>query len=397
MKISYFVHDFGHPDLARRFEMLRQGGAATTIFGFHRARSADPGVAGAVVDLGQTRDARFAQRVWAVARAIPRLRPWAKTLAQSDVILARNLEMLVLATIARRLYAPHAALVYECLDIHRFMLSRHWLGAALRAVERALLKGCQGLMVSSPAFVREYFAPANRTLPKTFLVENKVFLTEERSNHTVRAAGPPWRIGWFGVLRCRRSLDMLSELLRSAPQTVEVIVAGLPAAGVFPDAAQAFGGIPGLTFLGSFKDEAELARLFRSVHFAWAIDYYEAGGNSNWLLPNRLYRSILYGAVPLALAGVETGQWLADHHAGLLLGERPETQLIDLMQSMTPVTYATAGAAIDRIPTSALVTDTAECRTLVRSLGELGRGLAGRDDRSEGIEAAKPSAAPPRT
>ena len=190
---------------------------------------------------------------------------------------------------------------------------------------------------------------------------------------------------------------MLSELLRSAPQTVEVIVAGLPAAGVFPDAAQAFGGIPGLTFLGSFKDEAELARLFRSVHFAWAIDYYEAGGNSNWLLPNRLYRSILYGAVPLALAGVETGQWLADHHAGLLLGERPETQLIDLMQSMTPVTYATAGAAIDRIPTSALVTDTAECRTLVRSLGELGRGLAGRDDRSEGIEAAKPSAAPPRT
>ena len=44
--------------------------------------------------------------------------------AGADVVLARNLEMLIIASRARNLYAPRAALVYECLDIHRLLLSQ---------------------------------------------------------------------------------------------------------------------------------------------------------------------------------------------------------------------------------------------------------------------------------
>jgi len=400
MKISYFVHDIGHPDLVRRFEMLRQGGADARIFGFRRARPVDNDLAGSVVDLGRTIDGQFAQRTWAVAKTIPRLRQWANELTLSDVVLARNLEMLVLAATARSLYAPGSPLVYECLDVHRLMLSNHLVGAGLRRVERMLLASSQGLMVSSPAFIREYFERNASVLPKTLLVENKVFPDPGLDQETPPLApGPPWRIGWFGVLRCRRSLEMLSRLVRSLPGTIEVVVAGLPASNVFPDASKSFGGIPGLVFHGPFKDEAELSRLFRSVHFAWAIDYYEAGGNSRWLLPNRLYRAALYQSVPLALANVETGRWLADHRTGVLLGEPVEEQLIATMRDMTPQSFSSARAAVARIPRSSLITEAQECRDLVAALGELRPLVDGPDSRKSRsrTEAANANPRSPRT
>jgi hypothetical protein len=357
--------------------MLREGGAETMVFGFRRTQQAAADPAEAVVDLGRTADARLLQRIWSIAAVVPRLRQWSDKLASSNVILARNLEMLVLAAVARRLYAPRAALVYECLDIHRLMLTNHLGGAILRRLERMLLNRCQGLMVSSPAFIREYFQPTHRVLPRTFVVENKVFPADKTSveSEEIIGSGQPWRIGWFGVLRCRRSLEMLSLLLRSAPGMFEVVVAGVPASGVFDGNEKAFAGIPGLTFLGAYKGEAAHARLFRSVHFIWAIDYYDAGGNSNWLLPNRLYRAALYGAVPVTMAGVETGKWLARYDAGILLDEPAEEQLLVTMRTVTPQTFAAAKAAMERIPKTALITQAGECRDLVASLGELGRGF----------------------
>ena len=52
----------------------------------------------------------------------------AEHICHANVILARNLEMLVLAIRARKRYAPQARVVYECLDIHRMLLSNRLHG-----------------------------------------------------------------------------------------------------------------------------------------------------------------------------------------------------------------------------------------------------------------------------
>jgi succinoglycan biosynthesis protein ExoL len=374
VKISYFAHDIGHPDLSRRVAIMRQGGAAVTVLGFRRTGELNAGPADAIIELGRTRDARFIQRIFAVAKALPRLRRSAHLIDASAVIVARNLEMLFLATIARRLYAPRAALVYECLDIHRLMLSKGLASAVLRQLEHSLLRRCQGLIVSSPGFIKEYFQKSGQSLPRSFIVENKVLAIDGRPFERHRAApdGPPWRIGWFGVIRCRRSLDMLSRVTRALPGLVEVIIAGRYASTVFSETD--FVGIPGISFLGPYADDAALARLFRSVHFAWAVDFYEAGGNSDWLLPNRLYRAAYFGAVPIALAHVETGRWLKGHAAGMLLSEPYEDQIVDLFRGMDVQKFTDATAALGRIQRHALLTEPDECRELVSALSQLGGG-----------------------
>src|SRR5438477_315544 len=94
-----------------------------------------------------------------------------------QVVLARNLEMLFLAAKARRRYAPSAALVFECLDIHRLLLRNSFSSRLLRSIETRLVRDVDLILTSSPRFVSEYFKPRNFNRPIKIL-ENKVLLSD---------------------------------------------------------------------------------------------------------------------------------------------------------------------------------------------------------------------------
>jgi succinoglycan biosynthesis protein ExoL len=318
-------------------------------------------------------------------------------LADVDVVMARQLELLTIAARARRRLAPKATLVYECLDIHRLMISRGAVGWAMRLLEDRLLGQCQLLVVSSAGFVREYFSKFHRSLPPALILENKVLSQEIGDTSALRALGsppaPPWRIGWFGNVRCRRSLIMLSELTRLLPGKVEVVIRGRPAYTAIPDFDQTVAAHPGITFLGPYNRSGDLPRIYGTVHFAWAFDFFEAGGNAEWLLPNRIYEASIFGVVTLALASVETGRWLAEHGVGALLSEPLESSLVRFFQDLDEKGYLAARAAVHGLPPEALMDNVSDCERLVRTLARpaglkterahvVGRaGLAGKSER----------------
>ena len=63
---------------------------------------------------------------------------------------------------------------------------------------------------------------------------------------------------------------------------------------------------PGITYTGPYDRARDLRRLYEEVDFAWAVDYYEAGGNSEWLLPNRLYEGGYFRTAMIASAKSQT-------------------------------------------------------------------------------------------
>jgi hypothetical protein len=369
-KIIYFVHDLNHADIIRRIELLQKGGAEVVLVGFHRKAEVDTTIAKTVIPLGRTYDGAFVQRILSVFRAPLQFGRHAAVISTGDAVMGRNLEMLAVAAVARGLYNKSANLSYECLDIHRLMTAKSLLGSIVRSVERWLMKRCQSLVTSSPGFLTQYFLPVHGRLPHVILVENKVFPDLEDTAASIVEIPPPlpWRIGWFGVIRCKRSLAILAEITKTAPGLIDVIIAGRPAKAVFGDVDAAFTGIPGVRFIGGFADEAELARLNRSVHFVWAMDFFEAGANSDWLLPNRLYRSVNYGAIPIALSTVETGRWLASKSAGLLVDDPKVETIVAALKSLTPERLRELQAALARIPRSEIVTQDIECRAVVSAI-----------------------------
>jgi succinoglycan biosynthesis protein ExoL len=374
MRIAYLVHDINDPAVHRRIRMLHAGGAQVALLGFSRGPAVAPEAMEPVV-LGQTTDARLFQRSIAVGRAALAMPRWQSALADADVIMARQLETLVLAAMARRITGSTAKLVYECLDIHRLMLSPGLIGRLMRALESGLLRDCDSIMVSSQRFIDAYFTPAHRSMPRVELVENKVLEMEldgsggyGAQRAQLRPPAPPWRIGWYGVLRCRRSLHLLAGLVRSLPGLVEVTIRGKVARTVMPDFDEVVAATPGLSFDGPYNRSHDLPELYTTPHFFWAIDFYEAGGNSDWLLPNRLYEGGLFGAVPLALRRVETGSWLAAHGAGVLLDEELEVSLRQFFAGLDSDGFAAARQAMEMIPVSAFLHDRADCASLATRL-----------------------------
>jgi succinoglycan biosynthesis protein ExoL len=370
VKIVYFVHDLTDPAVHRRVRMFAFGGAAVTPIGFRRGPRPVDAIEGVeAVDLGPTVDGRLTRRAVSVAGAYAKLDRLAEHLHEASAIVARNLETLFLAVQARRRYSPSAPLVYECLDIHRMLLSNGLRGGLLRSLESRLWRDVDLLLTSSPAFVRNYFTPRRFSSPIR-LVENKIVHIDSDSRQAVRArpAGPPWRIGWFGMIRCRRSLDILRALTRAANGAVEVIIRGRPSMAIFPDFHAAIANEPFIHFGGAYRNSDDLPAIFGEVHLNWAIDYYEKGQNSAWLLPNRIYEGSAYGAVPIALSEVETGRWLAQRGVGIVLDDPIERRLADFLHRLDRDGYAKLAAKIEALPRADLISDRSDCRNLVEAI-----------------------------
>ncbi len=391
VKIAYFVPDLTDSAARRRVRMCVRGGADVTVAGFRRSPSPIVELDGApALDLGRTRDGRLLRRAAsAVGAALDRER-LTGFVRGADVIVARNLETLLPAARARALSPSKPPLVYECLDIHRLLLSTGGDGRLLRAVEDRLWREVDLGLTSSPAFIRNYFAARGFPAPMR-VIENKVLALApgERPRADPRpAAGPPWRIGWFGIIRCRRSFDLLSRVTRAAGGAIEVVLRGKPSRASFVDLERRVADEPFMRFAGPYRNPEDLPAIYGDVHFAWAVDYFEAGGNSEWLLPNRIYESCAYGAPPIALAAVETGRWLTARGVGLTLAEPLECRLAETLDRLAAPAYAELAARVARLPTADVVCGDDECRALVNALRVAARR------RRKGADAAAPIGQP---
>ena len=109
---------------------------------------------------------------------------------------------------------------------------------------------------------------------------------------------------------------------------------GKPSLNVIPDFHDIVAATPGMSFLGAYDRNRDLAAIYQEVDFTWALDFYEAGANSQWLLPNRLYEGGAYGAVHIAEAQCETGRWLQQRHIGAVLAEPLSTSLLNFADGL---------------------------------------------------------------
>lgn len=355
--------------------MFQAGGAALRLGGFNR-RGAPSDIAGVSVrDLGRTADARLTERALRVVQHLVRPSAARSIVRGADVVVARNLEMLAIAV---RVAVPGQRIVFECLDIHRLLLSSGSVGRALRAIERRLLGRVDLILTSSPAFEQQYFRARQQFEGPVLLEENRLLDLPDQpvaraSARAPQTDGTPLRIGWFGMLRCRRSLAILRELVRSNPGKVEVLIAGIPSYVEFDDFDRDVADVPGLSFVGRYRAD-DLPRLYGSVDFAWTIDYFEEGLNSAWLLPNRLYESLALGVVPIALADVQTGRWLEARGVGLRLTD-PATELAQQLRQLTAADLANLRAAVAAVPRELVAADERACRALTAAVVG-GEGLA---------------------
>ena len=225
LTIAFFGHDSGESTIARRVRAFQQRYARVIGFMFQRERPrASAAPTWQNIDLGVTRDRNYIERLWRFPGALTKVISNRALLARCSVFYARNIDMLFIAATARALTRSRAALVYEALDVPQPFIGNRASSRLLRWAERQLLRLCDLLVVSSPEHVYAYFLPTQRYTGRWQLLENKVGAgaigADEPAVQVPLKAGPPWIIGFFNVLKCARSLEILRQAAAAIPDKV---------------------------------------------------------------------------------------------------------------------------------------------------------------------------------
>lgn len=375
MNILYIVHDLNDAAVQRRIAMLESGGAAVTVMGFYRGNHS-PLCNQKVISLGQTRDASFLHRALSVLKAKVRL---SRILQQHglvrghfDCIIARNLDTLSLAVTARsKLSLP---LIYECLDIHRFLIHSGTIGHLFRALEKRLTRHVVLLVTSSQGFIDHYFKPISQTDLSTLVVENKVFATQSLPMAKQQIPFDPNAIviTWNGAIRCARSMKILSIASRAMQGRLHIIIHGKPAYSEFDDFDSMVKNEPFMEFLGAYQFPQDLAKIYNNAHFNWTLDFFEQGGNSEWLLPNRIYEGGLFATPPLYRQDTYTGKTLAELGIGIGLSSQEDEkiagELVEYLKLLNPAQYQTLYKGGLDLPRSLWLFDQPQAKKLVQTL-----------------------------
>jgi hypothetical protein len=370
-KIAFFTHDSTESTVRKRVNAFQANGAFVFGLMFRRSRGepvSPPNWSN--VDLGETLDRNYLRRLPKLAQAILRAVRHRHDFAASEVFYARNIDMLFVAAMARWFIGSRALLAYEVLDIQRAFVGSGWINRVFRWLERRLLRMSYVLVVSSPDFMTEYFFPKQGYGGRWYLLENKILPSqmpmEARKPNSV-VPGPPWTIGWFGALRCARSLEILGNIADALGDSVQIHIRGRPSESDLPSGwLDDVNRRSNMTYFGPYVSPHDLPEIYRMVHFSWSIDYLDAGTNSDWLLPNRIYEGGLLGAIALTRQGTAAGRFVERTGLGVAFPEPLERSVVQYLRNLDAESFRRAHLLVKEAPRSLIIDeeDTAKLHDL---------------------------------
>lgn len=352
--IAYFGPDADDPVVRRRISQWRYAEFAVSAFAFSRERQSAHRRSD-YIDLGYIEHQSRLARLLTLPLACFRIFRSRRRLRGARLLIARNLDNLCLALVARMLWASDASLVYEVLDINPSCTSPDRWGRVLRTLEKWFLSHIDLLIVSSPHFTECYYQNRLGYRGNWFLFENKVpkFANLPRPgavlSHGRREPGERarWRIGWFGYLDDQRSWNSLKALAEALPNKVEIYIRGLPYTnfdmnGFLADVAR----LENVTYGGGFSNPEDLAEIYGSVDLIWSIDCNDLSANSKWLLTNSIYEAGYFGKPALAVCNTAVGDVVSAHGTGWCLDDPIEPNLVRLLGGLSAEEYAVKVAQI---------------------------------------------------
>ncbi len=319
MKITFLLPTIGHPRHRKRIRALRRLGAETTVLAFSRKGHLRDDETPDLRVLGEIAHEEAWRRSATLMRALPVVRNAAR---RSDVLYAFGPDQLALARLAVAGLRPAPRLVVEIGDLHPLLIGKRPAAAVGRAFERFMLRGDVLLVSTSPGFVKNYYREklGMRNLP-SLVIENKVDpdVTPKPLSRTRDDSGPI-RIGWFGMLRCERSWEVLRRVAREGAGRFQIVLRGVPTDRL-TDIPERVRAEPYMEFAGSYSVPDDLPEMYGDVDLCWMVHHdterpYESWC---WARSNRLYQAGWYGTPIVGQVGKDDSTVLAEHGLGMTI------------------------------------------------------------------------------
>ncbi|MCE9650969.1 MAG: hypothetical protein K8R18_15220 [Parvibaculum sp.] len=360
--VVFFAPDVTDVSTIKRAEAFRENGFHITVLGFRRSRyNNDYDPRWPYIELGRTLDRNYLQRSAMLLRAVFLLFIARRYVQRGARYYARNIDQLMLAIVSKFLFRRDAAIVYEVLDIQPAFTGAGLYSRLLRLLERFCLRQVSLLVVSSPAFVHEYYEPMQRYRGNWFLLENKLQASavaeiEPAAASDASPSSYKWTVSYVGLIRGQKTFDLITRLAEKLRGEVLFKFHGILTTVDEEAFREALANNKNMIYCGDYVNPRDLAKVYEGADFVWALDLENMRNNSRWLLPCRLYEAGALGFPCLAVRDFEVGRKIDALDIGWTFKEPFEETLVEFFRTVTDADVARKRERIHALPDAAFVT-----------------------------------------
>lgn len=329
-KILFFTTAIEHTTFRKTAKMLQEEGAEVHIIGFTRNNFPKGADNLSVESLGVLSHGNYFSRIFRLFKFLFVLRKRAK---DYDVIYNFTLDTLIISKIA--LFFCDKKWIYQIQDIRSVYFGTSIKSRISRFLESFFIKRIDLLVVSSYNYFSEHYQKLyNIHEDKVYVVENKLLkgsvLPEETTDKSDKIT-----IGYFGVMRCNRSWEILKGWAKKNTDSVKLYLRGKPTA--MPSIKEEIVRIPNICFGGLYKSPDDLNELYNNVDIVWACyPYSKNKEEGNWKLARtiRFYEALAFGKPVIVQKGTPQEEDVLHYNIGLVVDMENVPETIKLLETV---------------------------------------------------------------
>lgn len=353
MKIAFLIPNKTDAHYHKLVSTLCQLGAEAEILAFERPSLLEGRKYNCpCVLLAKIEHRHYLRRLLVFLKAIPIAR--SRLRKGPDVAYVFGLDMLLFYCLATFGLRRKPKIVFEVCDILPILAGDRLKSRVLRWMERILIRKISLLVVTSKAFVTGYYENIQGLTQLPYMViENKLSRKTPALAISSGAEQPNdgLRIGYFGSIRCQRSLDILKAVAKQGRGFVRIYLRGVPM-GEVTDIESEIKGNPWLEYGGPYVSPGDLSQLYGCVDIVWVCFTYvgERVGNWMWAKTNRFYEACFYKKPLIARLGTEDGRVVAEKGLGVCVNVSDVNSCVEQILSISPADLQRWRSNMDKLP-----------------------------------------------
>lgn len=317
--------------------MLQNAGFQVEAIAFERKSYKGRMPTCSVEVVGVIEHGRYLKRTIKMMAAVPLVR---RAIKSNDVVYASGPDMALFCLASGMgLCRP---IILEVGDVRDLQTADGFRGRLIRTVDKYLADSCQLLISTARGFVDVYYRQWVGMTTPALIIENKLESSDVAERNRIRQnpipqgvplADRPLRIGYFGLLRCEESWQILTSLAKRRPNDVEIVVAGCPIDPAdLPLQAEKYSNV---VYKGEYRSPDDLQSLYHGVDLTWVVYPNRNGWGFRWARTNRFYESCFYQTPMISRSGSADAVEIQRYEVGLIIENNDPERIVDELSNIT--------------------------------------------------------------
>lgn len=279
-RILFILPATGQPRYAKRIDSLKKLGFFVEALSFkreyHKGRTPNCNI----TFLSTIKSENYFSRIFVLLKDLPKIR---KKSHEFDLVYAFGADMGYLSILS--CFNFNKPIICEIADIMPIQQEKYFLSYIIRFLDKFLLSKAK-LFVFTSKHYAQYFREYLKFEPNFITLENKIdSMPSKLFNKNLKDNSIT--IGYFGLIRCMKSINVLNDLAEKYPNKFKVLVAG------FFDHTVSFDNLSkNVIYFGQYKSPQDLSKIYNQVDIVWNVHY--EFKYTKWAISNRFYESLYF-------------------------------------------------------------------------------------------------------